>query len=96
MDIGPSEVGGTSCQHYAFRQADVDYQIWIQKGDFPLPRQVVITTTYDDAKPRHSATYTWNLAPSFNDAAFTFTAPTDARKIVLAAVSRQVSQAQNM
>ena len=86
-DIGPSEVGGTSCEHYAFRQADVDYQIWIQKGEFPLPRKVVITTTTDAAKPQYSATYRWNLAPSFNDAAFTFVAPADAKKIVLAAVS---------
>ena len=86
-DLGPSAVDGTSCEHYAFRQDDVDYQIWIQKGEFPLPRKVVITTTTDAARPQYSATYTWNLAPSFNDAAFTFVAPADAKKIVLAAVS---------
>ena len=53
-DIGPSEVGGTSCQHYAFRQGDLDYQIWIQKGEFPLPRKIVITTTSDPARPQFS------------------------------------------
>ncbi len=86
-DLGPGAVDGTSCEHYAFRQDDVDYQIWIQKGEFPLPRKVVITTTTDAAKPQYSATYRWNLAPSYNDAAFTFVAPADATKIVLATVS---------
>jgi hypothetical protein len=32
------------------------------------------------------ATYTWNLAPSFNQESFTFVPPAGARKIVLATV----------
>jgi hypothetical protein len=88
VDLGPAEVAGTTCQHYAFRQPGADWQIWIQKGDFPLPRRLVITTTDDEAKPRHMVNYTWNLAPSVNDAAFTFTAPKGANKIVLATVSQ--------
>jgi len=85
-DIGPSEVGGITCEHYAFRQDDVDWQVWIQKGDHPLPRKLVITTTTDAARPQHTATYTWNLAPSFNQESFTFVPPAGAKKIVLAAV----------
>jgi len=37
VDLGPSTVGGTTCQHYAFRQEDLDWQIWIQKGIFRSP-----------------------------------------------------------
>ena len=37
MDVGPSTVEGVTCQQYAFRQDDIDWQIWIQKGDHPLP-----------------------------------------------------------
>ena len=88
VDLGPGEVGGTTCEHYAFRQDGADWQVWIQKGDFPLPRKLVITTTTDPARPQHTAIYTWNLAPSVNDAAFTFTPPTGARKIILADVSK--------
>ena len=83
-DLGPSAVLGTTCQHYAFRQADIDWQLWIQKGDYPLPRKVVITTKTDEARPQHTAVYVWNLAPSFNDAAFVFDPPADAGKVVLA------------
>jgi len=85
-DLGPSAVLGTTCQHYAFRQADIDWQIWIQKGDHPLPRKLVITTKTDEARPQHTAVYTWNLAPSFNDAAFTFDPPEGAGKVVLAEI----------
>jgi hypothetical protein len=85
-DLGPSAVLGTTCQHYAFRQDDIDWQIWIQKGDNPLPRKLVITTKTDEARPQTSAVYTWNLAPSFNDATFTFDPPADAGKVVLAEI----------
>ena len=86
MFIGPSEVGGVTCGHYAFRQPGLDWQVWIQLGDFPLPRKLVLTTLTDEARPQYVATFTWNLAPSFNEAAFTFVPPKGAGKVVLAKV----------
>lgn len=83
VDIGPSSVNGVTCEHYAFHQEGVDWQIWIQLGEFPLPRKLVITTLTDDARPQHSDTLTWNLAPSFNDGAFAFDPPPDAKRVVL-------------
>ncbi len=83
-DLGPAQVEGTTCQHYAFRQEGLDWQAWIQKGEFPLPRKLVLTTTTDEARPQFRAIYTWDLAPSFNDAAFTFDPPSDAQRILLA------------
>jgi hypothetical protein len=84
MDVGPSAVEGVTCEQYAFRQPDIDWQLWIQRGDFPLPRKLVITTRTDEARPQHTAVFTWNLAPSFNEAAFVFEPPKDAGKVVLA------------
>ncbi len=83
-DLGPGQIDGTTCEHFAYRQDGLDWQIWIQKGDFPLPRKLVLTTTTDEARPQYAAVYAWNLAPSFNDGAFTFDPPSDAHKIVLA------------
>lgn len=85
MDVGPSDVGGVTCEHYAFRQEGLDWQIWIQQGDYALPRRLVLTTLTDESRPQYTAVYTWNLAPSFNDAAFVFDPPKDAQKIALAA-----------
>ena len=82
VDIGPSKIGDADCRHYAFRQEGLDWQIWIQNGDCPLPRKLVLTTTTDEARPQYQATYTWNLAPTFKDADFTFEAPADAYRIV--------------
>jgi hypothetical protein len=83
-DVGPAEVGGVTCEQYAFRQEGLDWQLWMQQGDYPLPRRLVITTLTDDARPQYSSVLTWNLAPSFNEEAFTFDPPKDAQKIFLA------------
>ena len=88
VDLGPGMVLGVTCQHYAFRQEGADWQVWIQKGAFPLPRKLVITTTDDPARPQHSAVLSWNLAPSYNAEAFTFVPPADAKRIALAVVSQ--------
>jgi hypothetical protein len=83
-DFGPGDVGGITCEHYAFRQPGLDWQVWIQLGDHPLPKKMVLTTTSDEARPQHVSVLTWNLAPSYNDAAFVFDPPADAQKIVFA------------
>jgi hypothetical protein len=86
VDLGPAEVEGTTVQHYAFRQNNVDWQVWIQNGDYPLPRKMVITTTDDEARPDYSAVLNWNLAPSFNNEAFVFYPPASAKRIVIARI----------
>jgi hypothetical protein len=83
FDAGPSTVQGITCEHYAFRQEGLDWQIWIQLGDYPLPRKFVIRTLTDDARPQHTSNLVWNLAPSYNEAAFTFDPPAGALRIPL-------------
>jgi hypothetical protein len=92
IDLGNSQVDGVTCGHYAFRQDGADWQVWIQQGDYPLPRKLVIRTTTDEARPRFASVMTWNLAPSFNDAAFTFVAPADAHRISITQVPRSGSE----
>jgi hypothetical protein len=83
VDLGPADVEETTCQQYAFRQGGVDWQVWIKLGAYPLPLKMVITTTTDEARPNYSAIYDWDLAPSFNEATFTFDPPEGAKRIVL-------------
>jgi len=85
-DLGASQVDGVTCEHYAFRQEGADWQVWIQQGDYPLPRKLVIRTTSDEARPRFSSVMNWNLAPSYNAAAFTFVPPEDAKRIAIVEV----------
>ena len=83
FDVGPSIVQGITCERYAFRQEGLDWQIWIQLGDYPLPRKFAIRTLTDEARPQHASNLVWNLAPSYNEAAFTFEPPAGALRIAL-------------
>jgi hypothetical protein len=82
-NIGPSEVNGTTCEQYIVREGDIDWQIWLQLGDYPLPRKLVITSRSDEARPEHTTILNWDLAPSYNEAAFVFTPPPGAERVVL-------------
>jgi hypothetical protein len=82
--IGSSRIGGVDCDHYVFRQADVDWQIWIERGKIPLPRKLVITTTSEPAQPQYVAVLKWDLASKLDDKTFTFVPPKGAQRIELA------------
>jgi len=79
--LGMSMVKGTPCDHYAFHQADIDWQVWIQQGDRPLPRKLVITTRTEKSQPEYSVVYTWDLAPKISPQMFTFVVPPGAHRI---------------
>ncbi|BDB26724.1 hypothetical protein Tamer19_20760 [Cupriavidus sp. TA19] len=80
MNAGQDIVGGELCDHYAFRQGQLDWQIWIATGSRPLPRKLLITNRADEARPQSVTLYKWNLTPRFGTSAFAFTPPKDARK----------------
>lgn len=87
--VGYAKVGGVDTDQYAFRGQHVDFQVWITRGDRPLPRKIQITTTDDPAKPSYSAVLNWNTAPTFTADTFTFTPPTTAKPIRMAATPGQ-------
>lgn len=73
--VGDSAVDGVPCDHLAFRQAEVDWQIWVEKGARALPRKIVITTRYAVGEPQFQAVLDWNLQPKIDAATFAFRAP---------------------
>lgn len=79
--VGVSTVAGTACDHYAFRQKDVDWELWIEQGQRPLPRKLVITTTAEKARPQSSEVLEWDLSPQLGDDLFKFAPPPAAHKI---------------
>ncbi|MFV0436712.1 MAG: DUF2092 domain-containing protein [Desulfopila sp.] len=82
--IAISPVDGTPCNHYAFQQDDVDWQIWIENDDTPLPRRLVITSKLETGQPQYIARLTWEVNPRIPGNAFIFTPPEGARKIGIA------------
>jgi len=86
MNAGQDFVGDDLCDHYAFRQAKADWQIWITTGSRPRPRKVVITSRTDEARPQSISLIEWNLKPSFKDTVFKFTPPKGASRIEIVPV----------
>ena len=79
--VGKAVVAGVRCDHLAFRNADVDWQIWIQEGAKPLPRKFVITSTQVAGAPQFAVVMTsWNTAPKLAEGMFAFVPPKDAKK----------------
>jgi hypothetical protein len=81
MNAGQDFVDEELCDHYAFRQEQLDWQVWIAGGGRPLPRKIVVTYRGDDARPQSTSLIDWNLKPMFKDAAFKFVPPQGATKI---------------
>jgi len=81
MNAGQDFIGNDLCDHYAFRQGNIDWQIWIMTGGKPLPRKLVITNRADEARPQSVSMIDWNLKPAFKDTVFKFTPPKGTKKI---------------
>lgn len=75
MNAGQDFIGDDLCDHYAFRQGNIDWQVWISVGTQKLPRKLVITNRADEARPQSISLIEWHLKPAFSAATFKFTPP---------------------
>jgi hypothetical protein len=69
--VGDTEIDGDPVTHLAFRQPDVDWQLWLSKSS-NLPRKILITTRYSVGDPQFQAIMHWNTAPKFAANQFVF------------------------
>ncbi|WP_250529514.1 DUF2092 domain-containing protein [Caballeronia sp. ATUFL_F1_KS4A] len=84
--LGDETINGATCSHYAYHEKSVDWQLWVQKGDKPLPCKLNIVTLSDKERPQYTAIYRWNLNPEIGNGAFAFSAPENAREIKIVQV----------
>lgn len=89
MNAGQDFIGDDLCNHYAFRQGDVDWQLWITTGSKPLPRKLVITNRADEARPQSVSLIEWNLKPTFKDSVFKFTPPKGSTAVALHSLDKK-------
>lgn len=79
---GLHHVGKTKCHHLAFRQRRLDWQIWIDAGEKPLPRKLVITFKRQIGEPQYVAImHRWDTNPKVGDETFAFAPPEGVRKV---------------
>jgi len=81
-DIGPVTVLGVPCEHLAFTQDNIDWQVWIENGARPVPRKFVITYKDEPDSPQYTAIFSnWDFATELPDFVFQFEPPAGASKI---------------
>lgn len=87
--VGLSNVQGVESHHLAFTQDDIDWQIWIENSETPLPRKFIITEKRVGGAPQFTARLSdWNVSPQLQDSVFTFVAPKGVEKIEFLPVRR--------
>lgn len=80
--LGLDMVDGVECDHLAFRTPDVDWQIWIQAGEKPIPRKYIITSKWTTGAPQYALRITgWNDKPEITADTFSFKPPPGARTV---------------
>lgn len=73
---------GVPCHHLAFKQENIDWQIWIEDGPQPLIRKFVITHKGEEGAPEFTGLIThWDFSDRIPDSAFDFYPPPGATEI---------------
>lgn len=80
--VGRETIQGVPANHLAFQGEDVDFQIWIQEGNQPLPLRFVITTKAVKGNPQFTVQLSnWNTQPKLSAAEFAFQPPAGAKAV---------------
>jgi hypothetical protein len=80
--LGRGFVDGVECHHLAFRQSKVDWQLWIQAGDQPLPMKYVIVNKWVTGAPQYTVRFRdWNTKPVLKADRFAFSPLEGAKKL---------------
>ena len=88
-DLGSGVIGGTECDHLAFRKRDVDWQIWIAQGARPYPCRYEIATKVVAGSPAYSIQIRdWKTGSNVASGGFSFTPPPGARQVNVADLAK--------
>lgn len=86
--IGQGVIDGVECEHLAFRNADTDWQVWVEVGPRPVPRKYVITSKAVTGGPQYTLRIKgWKTDAQLSADAFVFKPPADAKKVDVKALS---------
>lgn len=92
FSVGTATLDGTVTDHWAFRSDDYDWEIWMEQGDRPLPRKLVIIDRTDPTLPSFTARLTWQMNPTLDPAAFTYVPTGKEVAIQFAAATEEAGQ----
>ena len=80
--LGRAIIDGRECEHLAFRNFDTDWQLWVEAGERPIPRKMVITSKTINSAPQYTLRVkSWETGVNPAPDAFTFVPPAGAEKL---------------
>jgi hypothetical protein len=80
--VGRVNIGKKTFVHLVFTEAEADWQLWVEPGDKPVPRGIVIIYKTEPGSPRVGMDFSdWNLNAQAEPAMFEFVKPDDAHEI---------------
>lgn len=95
MNLGPAYVEGQICDHLAFSAPEhqTDWQIWVQRGEKPLPCRIVITSREILNAPQFAVHIReWDLDPDSPKQLFEFNEQDSSTEIEFILVNASDSQ----
>jgi len=72
FNVGTATLDGTATDHWAYRTDDYDFELWMEQGDRPLPRKMVIIDRTDPTLPAFTTRLTWQTNPVLDPAVFAY------------------------
>ncbi len=82
MYVGKNMVNGVMCHHLAYRGSEVDWQLWVEAGNRPVPRKYIITSKWITGAPEFSVTiFEFDPKTPIADSRFIFSPQKDAKKV---------------
>jgi hypothetical protein len=92
--LGLHHVEGKKCHHIAATQERIDWQVWVDVGDMPVIRKIVITYTQQPESPQYIAVLkNATELDQVPENAFTFNLPEGAKKIPLLPLEKDTGKA---
>ncbi len=86
--VGPAEIEGRPSEHLAFRLRDVDVQLWIEEGERPLIRRIMIIYRRAKGRPQFRATLRhWDLSPKTSESLFRFRPKPESERLRVGSVA---------
>ena len=86
--VGQEKIGGAACDHLAFQEEHIDWDLWLA-ADSHLPVKVVVTAKAVKGMPKITVTFLeLDVVSKVDDTMFTFKPPQDAVKAEMARAER--------
>lgn len=80
--VGERRVDTALLDHLSLEATPADVQLWLEKGDVPVPRRMVINLVSVDGEPEYLVLFRdWFLGHFVNDGEFRFAPPADWTKV---------------